>query len=98
MSAPQATTLADDTEQRRSSARVEFIGQEGDYWLKKHAAEFAALPAGTAVVINIVNGEYVTATTRLAAMDKFDQKFGTDTTFGFVHEIGRPVFVGGGVV
>ena len=91
-------TSPDEIERHRRWARVEFVGKEGDYWLTKLAAEFSALPQGTAVVINIVNGEYVTAPTRLAAMEKFDQRFGANTTFGFVHEIGRPVYVGGGVV
>ena len=88
----------DDSEMQRNRTRVAFVGDEGRYWLKKLEPELAKLPIGTAVVINIVNGEYVTAPTRLGAMDLFDQKFGTDTTFGFVHEIGRPVYVGGGVV
>lgn len=89
--------MADDVELERRLARIEFIGEEGDYWLEKLAAELSRLPAGTAVVINVANGEYVTAPTRLEAMDKFDQRFGADATFGFVHEIGQPVFVGGGV-
>ncbi len=85
-------------EPERSRARNEFVSKEGNYWLKRLASELAKLPDGTALVINVVNGEYVTAPTRLEAMDKFDQKFGVNTTFGFIHQIGRPIFIGGGGV
>ena len=98
MSETNVALQPDDIETQRSRTRVAFVGDEGRYWLKKLEHDLAKLPVGTAVVINIVNGEYVTASTRLGAMDLFDQKFGTNTTFGFVHEIGRPVFIGGGVV
>ena len=74
---------------------LEFIGKEGNYWLKRLQPELEKLPDGTAVVINIVNGEYVTAPSRLEAMDKFDQEYGQDRTFGFVHQIGRPIYLSG---
>jgi hypothetical protein len=85
-------TLAEH-EQTRSRARADFVGNEGDYWLKRLDAQLALLPVNTVVVINIVNGEYVTGSTRLEAMDRFDQRFGSNTTFGFVHEIGRPLLI-----
>jgi hypothetical protein len=84
----------DETEAERSRERSEFVVRQGDYWLKKRADEFAKLPAGTAVVINVANGEFVTGSSRLQAMDNYDQKFGADSTFGYVHEIGRPVLIG----
>ena len=97
MSETKTARPPDDIETQRSRTRVAFVGDEGRYWLKKLEKDLAKLPAGTAVVTNIVNGEFVTASTRLAAMDLFDQKFGTNTTFGFVHELGRPILVGGGM-
>jgi hypothetical protein len=87
-----------ELERARSRARSEFVGNEGDYWLQKLETELAKLPLYTVVVINVANGEFVTAGSRLEAMDKFDQRYGENTTFGFVHEIGRPVLIGGGVV
>jgi hypothetical protein len=89
---------APELEPERCRARNEFVSGEGNYWLKRHAPELAKLPDGTALVINVANGDYVTAPTRLEAMDKFDQKFGVNTTFGFIHQIGRPIFIGGGGV
>ena len=83
-------------EPEQSRARAAFVCDEGDYWMKRLEPELAKLPDGTALVINIANGEYVTAPSRLEAMDKFDQKFGVNTTFGYIHQIGRPIFIGGG--
>jgi hypothetical protein len=91
-----ANNSAPELEPERCRARNEFVSNEGDYWLNRLAPELAKLPDGTALMINVVNGEYVTAPTRLEAMDKFDQKFGVNVTFGFLHQIGRPIFIGGG--
>lgn len=93
-----ANNSVPELEPERCRARSEFVANEGDYWLNRLAPELEKLPDGTALVINVVNGEYVTAPTRLEAMDKFDQKFGVNTTFGFLHQIGRPIFIGGGGV
>jgi hypothetical protein len=83
----------DEHENERSRARLEFVGKEGDYWLKKRADEIAKLPDGTVVVINIVN-EFVSGASWAEAMAAFDQRFGVNTTLGYVHEIGRPVLIG----
>jgi hypothetical protein len=84
-----------ELEAGRSRARADFVGKEGNYWLKRLQPELEKLPDGTVVVINIVNGEYVTASSPLEGMDKFDQKFGHNQTFGFSHRIGRPTYLSG---
>ena len=82
----------------RFRAHTSFAVQEGKRWRQEKAAEFAALSAGTVVMINVVNGEYVTAAGRLEAMDKFHQAFGKGTTLAYSFEVDRPVFIGGGIV
>ena len=81
----------------RFRAQTAFAVQEGKRWRQEKAAEFDALPVGTVVMINVVNGSYVTAQDRLAAMDKFHQTFGNGTTLAYSFEVGRPVFIGGGI-
>ena len=86
-----------DMEYERMRAQTAFAGEQGQRWKEEKAAEFAALRIGTVVMINVVNGHYVTAQNRIEAMDKFDQKFGKGTTLAFSFEVGRPVFIGGGI-
>ena len=86
-----------DNEYERRRAATAFAGEQGKRWQEEKAAEFAALPVGTVVMINVVNGSYVTASNRIEAMDKFDQTFGKHTTLAFSFEVGRPVFIGGGI-
>ena len=81
----------------RFRAQNAFAVQEGERWRQEKAAELEALPAGTVVVINVVNGKYVTASSDLEAMDKFHQTFGKGTTLSYSFEVGRPVFIGGGI-
>ncbi len=82
----------------RRRARLDFIHSEGTYWAEIHKEDFDKLEDRTAVIINIVNGEYVTASTPLEAHDKFSQKFGENNTFGYSFEVNYPIFIGGGVV
>jgi hypothetical protein len=81
----------------RRRAQTDFAVAQGTRWREAKAAEIDALPVGTVVMFNVISGEYVTAMDRLEAMDKFDQRFGRGVTLGFSFEIGRPVFVGGGI-
>ena len=87
-----------EREQARMRAQTTFAVLEGKRWREEKAAEFDALPSGTVVAVNAVNGNYVTGTSDLEAMDKFQQAFGKGTTLAYVFEVGRPVFIGGGVV
>lgn len=64
---------------------------------QEKATEFDALPVGTVVMINGVNGCYVIGSDDLEAMDKFDQILGKGTTLAFSFTVGRPVFIGGGI-
>jgi hypothetical protein len=73
------------------------ISDSGEIWLKRLEPELAQLAETTVVVINVETGEYVVAATRLGGLDRFEERFGKSAP-GFMHEIGRPVFIGGGVV
>lgn len=84
-------------EHERFRAQTAFAVQEGKRWRDEKASEFTVLPAGTVVMINVVNGSYVTAGNRLAAIDKFQQQFGNGTTLAYSFEVDRPVFIGGGI-
>lgn len=64
-------------------------------WLLEHASLLDSLPTGTVVAIRFPEGDYVTATDGLAAMDAFQQRFGTEAK-GWVHHVRAPVIVGGG--
>lgn len=86
-----------DYDHVRSRAQTEFAVAQGKRWREAKAAELAAYPIGTVVMFNVVNGEYVVADDRLAAIDKFHQKYGRGVTLGYSFEVGRPVFVGGGI-
>lgn len=87
-----------DIDEERFEAQTEFAVREGERWRQQKRAELEGLSVGTVVMFNVISGEYVTAPNRLAAMDLFDQKFGARNTLGFSFEVGRPVFIGGGIV
>ena len=86
-----------DQEHERSKAATTFAVEHGKRWREAKAAELATLPAGTVVVINVTNGDFVTGPNRIEAMDTFHQTYGEGTTLSFSFEVGRPVFVGGGI-
>ena len=54
--------MTDDEYERRRAAAA-FAGEQGTWWQKEKEAEFAALPVGTLVMINVINGSYVTVET-----------------------------------
>jgi len=58
---------------------------------------FTALPNGTAVIIDLSTGDFVTGTTWQAAEEAFTQRFGTAERLSHSFTIGRPIFVGGGL-
>jgi len=86
-----------DKEYERRRAATMFAAEQGRRWREEKADEFATLPDGTVVMINVVNGSYVTAASDLEAMAKFDQMFGTGTTLAYSFTVGRPIFIGGGI-
>lgn len=89
------STIPSDHDQ--FSSQTSFAVREGERWRRMRATELESLPIGTIVMINVANGEYVTAATRLSAIDKFHDRFGRNTTLAYSFEVGRPVFVGGGI-
>ena len=86
-----------DADIAESRSRTEAAGEAGAAWLEKKRAELALLPIGTVVVIDVETGEYVTGKTRLEAMDAYDSKIGPHR-WGFVHQVGRKTFLGGGLM
>ena len=78
-------------------AQTAFAVQEGKRWRAEKASELESLPVGTVLVFNVVNGQYVTGSNRLEAMKSFHQTFGEGTTLAYSFEVGRPVFIGGGI-
>lgn len=85
------TTIA-DADQRQLTA--DEIGRAGELWKEHHAEAFAGLPDGTAVIIHIASGAYVTAPDRHFARGLFEQQFGTGFVPAFSFTVGRPIFVG----
>ena len=92
-----ATSATTTLQHERSRALTNFAVEQGERWRQEKSAEFDALPVGTCVMINVVNGKYVTATNRIEAMDKFDEAFGRGITIGYSFQVGRPTFIGGGI-
>jgi hypothetical protein len=74
---------------------LESTVREGKAWLEKLEPELEMLPKGTVVVINCATGEYITAESRLAGLNKFQDRFGDVS--GYLHEIGGGLFIGGGL-
>ena len=87
--------MIEDREHR--IARAEMIGAEGERWERHHAEAFAKLAPGTAVIIDIVTGEFVTASTKEGAHAAFKQRFGKEDRFGHSFVVERPIFIGGGL-
>ena len=87
--------LVQDPEQRRK--RAQFAQEQGEYWQQVHAEQLALLPDGTAVVINVVTGDFVTGSDWLVARTAFEQRFGKGATISWSFVVGRPYFVGGGL-
>ena len=92
------SSAADSVRDERLARRreeLETTARQGKAWLAKLAPELDHLPKGTVVVINCATGEYITAESRLAGLDKFQDRFGN--VAGWLHEIGGGIFIGGGI-
>ena len=77
--------------------RADFAAQQGAYWQKVHAKALLNLPVGTHVIINVIKGDYVTGADWFQTLEAYEQRFGKDQTLSWSFEVGRPVFLGGGV-
>ena len=86
-----------EEERIRFRARSEEIAKAGERWLEEKRAEIDRLAVGTVVVIDVATGEYITAATRIEAMDEYDRRIGPDRP-GFIHQVGRRIFLGGGLL
>ncbi len=87
--------LIDDPEIEQE--RTKFAARQGEYWTKVHRDAFDKLPVGTTVIIDVVSGEYVTGPDWFSTLDKYEQKYGQGRTIAWSFEVGRPLFVGGGL-
>jgi hypothetical protein len=56
---------------------------------------FAGLQTGSVVVIDLLTGAHVLASSRLAGLGAFEEAFGVNETVGWLHEIGGGIVVGG---
>jgi hypothetical protein len=65
-------------------------------WLEQHREVIVALPVGTVIAVNSVDGTYVTASRRLVAMDLFEKRHGKGV-HAWVYEVGVPIALGGGL-
>ena len=91
-------TVVDDPETVELSAEeASALGQKGRRWSEVHSDALAKLAAGTTVIINVDTGEYVSASSWFEALEQYQRRFGNDGPFGWSFEVGRPIFVGGGL-
>jgi hypothetical protein len=58
---------------------------------------YSGLQTGTVVVIDLLTGEHVLASSRLGGLGAFEKTFGVNETVGWLHEIGGGIVVGGGI-
>jgi hypothetical protein len=63
----------------------------------RQRAILSNLAIGTVIVMDLVSGEHIVATTRLGGVQAFKQHFGIGQTVGWLHEIGGGIVVGGGI-
>ena len=80
----------------RWRARNEAIAQDGERWIAAKAAELDKLAPGTVVIVDVETGGYVTGASHVEAMHNFDRANGPERA-GFVYEVGRRTFLGGGL-
>jgi hypothetical protein len=92
---PNVTTAAGNAELPPMPSVTELIDFERA-WSAKNRALLDSLPRGTAVAVNMANGEYITAPNGLIAMDLFEARYGTGV-WAWVHEVGVPITIGGGL-
>ena len=74
-----------------------FVERVANYWLEEHRAEISRLAKGGVVVIDLISGRLITATSRLAGLHAFEAEFGRNQTIGWLHEVGCEIVIGGGL-
>ncbi|MBX9926532.1 MAG: hypothetical protein K2Y05_09250 [Hyphomicrobiaceae bacterium] len=78
-------------------AETEFSAHEGERWRALKARELDTLPDGTAVLINVATGEFVTGRSLQDARQTYHKTFGQTGKLAYGFTVGRPTFVGGGL-
>ena len=68
-----------------------------DAWLRAFDLWLTSLPTGKVVVVDLLTGDFVTAWSRIEALDAFEKEFGSGRTVGWLHEIGGGAVLGGGL-
>lgn len=79
------------------ASKPAYARAEGERWLTALEPELSKLTKGTVIVINVATGEYETGQNQHEALRAYHARFGFNQTIGWVHEIGREIFIGGGV-
>jgi hypothetical protein len=69
------------------------VATRGKAWVAKHAKLLSDMPSNSIFAINVVTGEYVSATDGVAVMDLFEERF--PGAFAWVHHNDGPIRVGG---
>lgn len=78
------------------SVSTESLLAFSELWLARHRSIVRSLGIGTVLAVDLGSGMYVTATSTLVAMDRFEEAFSTERA-AWVHEVGVPVTLGGGL-
>lgn len=79
----------------RNDAKI--VQGAADAWLDACDHWLADLPKGKVIVVDLLTGDYVSASTRLLALVAFKKQFGQGKTVGWLHEVGGGAVLGGGV-
>lgn len=94
ISAPAAA--AGFTSANISRIRVQDIKAFSDQWLREHRSVVDSMPDGTVLAVDMSSGDFVKASTGLAAMDTFEETFGPKAV-AWVFEVGVPITLGCGL-
>ncbi len=89
------STTMERAEQLRADPSL--LETAAGHWLSVLAPEIAGLPRASVIVIDLIEGGYVVAADRLAALDAFEARFGAGRP-GWLHQIGGNIVVGGSIV
>lgn len=82
---------------KRLRCDLELVQWLSEQWLHRHSEPIGSLDVGTAVVIDLMTGKYVIASTRMDALDAFEARFGIGQTVGWLHQVGGGIKLGGGL-
>jgi hypothetical protein len=81
--------------QAEAAGQVSRGVEMGEAWMRTNGSIVGGLVHGTVIAVNVADGRYVTASSRVDALDAFEAEFGASAA-AFIHEVGVPATVGGG--